>query len=185
MPLFLRLRVQIALITCLSSACLAHGETLRIPGPPAGAKVEINGVAVGVTPFEKDYPGGYFHKTKTLVGSRLSHPLIARLSFAGYSIKEIVLTEGPSDWISLKGRNYGPYWLFKSSHFEVTLDSVTATFTGSVGTNLSAGTANISPELSLEALAAAAKPAVVRSEEHTSELQSRFGISYAVFCLKK
>src|ERR1043166_9764264 len=24
-----------------------------------------------------------------------------------------------------------------------------------------------------------------RSEEHTSELQSRFGISYAVFCLKK
>src|ERR1043166_2863289 len=29
-------------------------------------------------------------------------------------------------------------------------------------------------------------PAVIsRSEEHTSELQSRFGISYAVFCLKK
>src|ERR1043166_10156210 len=27
--------------------------------------------------------------------------------------------------------------------------------------------------------------ALVRSEEHTSELQSRFGISYAVFCLKK
>src|ERR1043166_3261285 len=26
---------------------------------------------------------------------------------------------------------------------------------------------------------------VPRSEEHTSELQSRFGISYAVFCLKK
>jgi len=24
-----------------------------------------------------------------------------------------------------------------------------------------------------------------RSEEHTSELQSRFGISYAVFCLKE
>src|ERR1043166_8037398 len=28
-------------------------------------------------------------------------------------------------------------------------------------------------------------PAHSRSEEHTSELQSRFGISYAVFCLKK
>src|ERR1043166_2148125 len=27
--------------------------------------------------------------------------------------------------------------------------------------------------------------ALDRSEEHTSELQSRFGISYAVFCLKK
>src|ERR1043166_637199 len=28
-------------------------------------------------------------------------------------------------------------------------------------------------------------PEKIRSEEHTSELQSRFGISYAVFCLKK
>src|SRR3546814_8621773 len=28
-------------------------------------------------------------------------------------------------------------------------------------------------------------PAVVRSEEHTSELQSLMRISYAVFCLKK
>src|ERR1043166_4575612 len=28
-------------------------------------------------------------------------------------------------------------------------------------------------------------PVLNRSEEHTSELQSRFGISYAVFCLKK
>src|ERR1043166_10011176 len=28
-------------------------------------------------------------------------------------------------------------------------------------------------------------PDADRSEEHTSELQSRFGISYAVFCLKK
>jgi len=31
----------------------------------------------------------------------------------------------------------------------------------------------------------ATKLAVLRSEEHTSELQSRFGISYAVFCLMK
>src|ERR1043166_10314536 len=29
------------------------------------------------------------------------------------------------------------------------------------------------------------KAADARSEEHTSELQSRFGISHAVFCLKK
>src|ERR1043166_3328550 len=30
-----------------------------------------------------------------------------------------------------------------------------------------------------------AGPGASRSEEHTSELQSRFGISYAVFCLQK
>src|SRR3546814_7036177 len=29
------------------------------------------------------------------------------------------------------------------------------------------------------------QPAVIRSEEHTSELQSLMRISYAVFCLKK
>src|SRR3546814_2018543 len=33
--------------------------------------------------------------------------------------------------------------------------------------------------------AAAAAPSGVRSEEHTSELQSLMRISYAVFCLKK
>src|ERR1043166_8131105 len=32
---------------------------------------------------------------------------------------------------------------------------------------------------------AVSRSAGLRSEEHTSELQSRFGISYAVFCLKK
>src|SRR3546814_6130356 len=33
--------------------------------------------------------------------------------------------------------------------------------------------------------AARRRPAAVRSEEHTSELQSLMRISYAVFCLKK
>ena len=33
--------------------------------------------------------------------------------------------------------------------------------------------------------AAQLKEKSVRSEEHTSELQSLFAISYAVFCLKK
>lgn len=47
---------------------------LRITGTPPGAKVEINGVAVGATPFDKDYPGGYFHKTKT--AARLSFDAI-------------------------------------------------------------------------------------------------------------
>jgi PEGA domain len=36
--------------------CIAHAEKLRITGAPPGAKVEINGVAVGTTPLEKEYP---------------------------------------------------------------------------------------------------------------------------------
>ncbi len=46
-----------------------HAEKLRITSTPPDAKAEINGVAVGTTPLEKDYRGGYFHKTKTAVGS--------------------------------------------------------------------------------------------------------------------
>src|SRR3546814_9453225 len=36
-----------------------------------------------------------------------------------------------------------------------------------------------------QASACSAMPSVIRSEEHTSELQSLMRISYAVFCLKK
>ena len=150
MPLFFRPSALIALVSFVFFTCVAHAEKLRITSTPPGAKVEINGVAVGTTPFEKDYPGGYFRKAKTAVGSRLGHPLVAGLSFDGYSIKEIVLTEGPAEWISLKGRNYGNYFLFKTTHFDVKLDSVTATFTGGVSARLPAGSANLSPEVSLE-----------------------------------
>ena len=51
----------------------AYARKLRITSTPRGGKVEIKGLAVGTTPFEKDYPGGYFHKSKTAVGSRLGH----------------------------------------------------------------------------------------------------------------
>jgi hypothetical protein len=54
------------------------------------------------------------------------------------------------------------YWLFKTDHFDVKLDSLGATFTGGVSARLPAGAANLAPELSLEALAALAKPAVVQ-----------------------
>jgi len=118
---------------------VAHAEKLRISGTAPGAKVEIKGVAVGTTPLEKDYPGGYVHGTKTAIGSRFGLRLVKRLSFDGYSIKEIVLTEGPAKWISLKGRNYGNYFLFKTTHFDVKLDSVTATFTAGVSARLPAG----------------------------------------------
>jgi hypothetical protein len=46
--------------------------------------------------------------------------------------KKIALTEGRAEWISLKGRNYGNYFLFKTKHFDVRLDSIIATFTDSI-----------------------------------------------------
>src|SRR5713226_8976062 len=46
----------------------------------------------------KGFPGGYFHKTRTSMGLRLEHPMVARISLSGYATKELTLTEGPMLW---------------------------------------------------------------------------------------
>lgn len=154
-----RLAATLLLLVCPLGAA---AETLKITSKPPRASVEINGVLAGTTPFEKDYPGGYFHKTKTSMGSRLEHALVARISLAGYATKEIRLTDGPMNWISLNGRNHGEYWLLKSDHFEVELQAVGQVFTGGVSAKLSsAGSVDLRPELSLEELVRRTKPAVV------------------------
>src|SRR6266481_6329157 len=100
-------------------------------------------------------------KTRTSMGSRLEHPVVARISLTGYASKEVKLTEGPMNWISLNGRNRGEYWLFKSDHFHVDLRPISETFTGEVAAKMSDGGAILQPELSLEELVRQAKPAVV------------------------
>ena len=96
-----------AILLLLSCPARAAADTLKITSTPPGATVEIDGVRAGTTPFETDYPGGYLHKTKTSMGSRLEHPMVARVSLAGYVTKEVRLTDGPMNWISINGRNRG------------------------------------------------------------------------------
>jgi S1-C subfamily serine protease len=144
--------------------CPAHAaaETLKITSKPSGATVEIDGVLAGTTPFEKEYPGGYFHKTLTSMGSRLEHPMVARISLTGYATKELQMTDGPMNWISVNGRNHGEYWLLKSDHFNVDLRPISEVFTGGVTAKLpGAGSVDLQPELSLEELVRMTKPAVV------------------------
>jgi hypothetical protein len=91
--------------------------------------VQINGVLVGTTPYQQNIPGGYLHKTKTSLGSRLGHPMVVRLTLEGYAAKGIQFTEGPMIWVStLKGHNHGNYWLIKTDHFQVELQSASQTF---------------------------------------------------------
>ena len=139
----------------------AFAEKLRITSNPSGATVEIDGAPVGTTPFEKDYPGGYFHKTRTSLGARLEHPMMARISLAGYVTKELTLTEGPMSWVSLNGHSHGDYYLLKSNHFHVELPLISDTFTGEVAANVSGPDGSVAPELSLEELVGQTKPAVV------------------------
>jgi S1-C subfamily serine protease len=150
-----------ALLILLACPAQTFADKLRITSNPSGATVEINGVAMGTTPFEKEYPGGYFHKTRTSFGARLEHPMVARMSLTGYTTKEVVLTEGPMEWISLYGRSHGDYWLLKSNHFEVDLRPIAETFTGDVSAEISGASIELKPELSRDELIRRTKPAVV------------------------
>jgi len=140
---------------------LSLAQSLKITSNPPGATVELDGVPVGTAPFEKNFPGGYFHRARTIFGQRLEHPMVARISLAGFITHEIALTEGPMDWIDLHGRNHGQYWLFRSDHFHVDLDTIANTFTGEVSAASTAQPVAVQPELSLEEIVLRAKPAVV------------------------
>ena len=66
-----------------SQFSVSRAEALKISSSPPGATVELNGVILGTTPVEESLPGGYFHRTHTVFGERLEHPMIARESLAG------------------------------------------------------------------------------------------------------
>src|SRR6267378_4039983 len=157
-------RSELTLCAALFLLCCPppiFADKLQITSNPSGAAVELDGVAVGATPFEREFPGGYFHKTRTSMGSRLEHPVVARISLTGYASKELKLTEGPMNWISLNGRNRGEYWLLKSARFHVDLQPISETFTGGITAKVSDAAVVLQPELSLEELVRQAKPAVV------------------------
>ncbi len=161
-PSLRRFFVNASLLLCFVASSSA--ESLKITSSPPGASVEIDGVLMGTTPLQKSFPGGYFHRTLTVLGQRLQHPLVARVSLQGYSTREIPLTDGPMDWVDLHGHNHGQYWLFKSNQFHADLDAVASTFTGTVAAPRSAAPTSLvslRPELSMEETVRRVKPAVV------------------------
>jgi hypothetical protein len=99
-----------------------RADSLTISSSPAGASVEVDGKACGVTPLRLEYPGGYFHKTHTVFGARLEHALTLRIFKDGFVPQQITLTEGPYDWVSATGKHHGTYYLLKSNQVNLTLD---------------------------------------------------------------
>jgi S1-C subfamily serine protease len=93
--------------------------------------------------------------------------MIARISLPGYTSKEIQMTEGPMNWVSLKGHNHGEYWLLKLKQFHVELDPISKVFTGNISADI-AEPAERFPETDIarappiEDVITRAKPAVVR-----------------------
>jgi hypothetical protein len=90
-----------------------------------------------------------------------------RISLAGYATKEIQMTEGPMNWVSLKGHNHGEYWLVKTNHFHVDLDPISKVFTGTISADIAEPAeprrdSAPEPDPPVEDVIARAKPAVVR-----------------------
>lgn len=98
----------------------AVGEKVVITSEPSGAAVEIEERS-GTTPYQADFPDGYFHEPRILLSKHLSRPLIARLTLEGYESQEIVLTLGPREWVSNNGHKRFQYFVFGRTHFHVLL----------------------------------------------------------------
>jgi len=134
-------------VLCLLNSS-ARAATLSISSTPSGATVEINGLITGKTPYTVQYPGGYFHKTHTVFGSRLEHPIVVRISMDGYASQQITVTEGPFTWHSFNGRSEGNYWLIKTDHFQAILEPIARIFTGEPEIHSAKADANEPPRLS-------------------------------------
>lgn len=110
-------------IFILSAAPIARGDNLTIASSPPGAKVEMNGVVVGTTPYLLKIPGSYLHRPHSVFSEKLEHQMIARIYKEGFAAQEVVLTEGPYKWISATGVVHGSYYLLKTSHVDISLES--------------------------------------------------------------
>lgn len=121
-----------ALASIIICCCLpAFGKTyLTINSTPPGAKVEIDGVVVGVTPFSVEVPGGYLHGTKSVFGKLLRQQMHVRLTLDGYLPVDADLARGPMQWFALNGTYHGDFWLLKTDTFSFTLQQAATTFTG-------------------------------------------------------
>jgi S1-C subfamily serine protease len=152
----------VAVLLLILSPSIARADKLTINSNPPGATVEIDGVKVGKTPFVKDYPGGYFRRTKTAFGSRLEHPLMARITLDGFAPKIVTLCDGPQQWRDMHGRERGEYWTFKVSSFDVPLVPIAKEFTGTVAVKTARNTSvEYVRDLKLEEVVALVKPSVV------------------------
>lgn len=150
-------------------ASAVHANTLTVTSIPPGATVEINGLVVGKTPFSSKMPGAYFHKPHMAFGTRLEHPMVVRISLPGYASEQLTITEGPYAWRAFTGREEGDYFLVKSDHFQVTLNPLRDTFTGSPEISIEKNSATAGAELPVDAIAKQSDPAIVRVEGNLAQ----------------
>jgi S1-C subfamily serine protease len=144
-------------------------DHLSITSVPAGATVEIDGIAVGKTPYEVVVPGGYIHGAKSVFGKLLRQQMHLRLLLDGYLPLDADLARGPMPWIAFNGTYHGDYWLLKTPNFNFTLSKAATTFTGNVQAAIARPELAAIQSLTTEEIVRVASPSVLllRSSEGT------------------
>jgi hypothetical protein len=155
------------LLALLLLAARTHAEKLTITSTPPGATLEIDGAIVGTTPYEIAYPGGYFHKTHTVFGTRLEHAMLLHIYKDGYAPQKVEMTSGPFEWVAVTGRHHGKYFLLKSKRFDITLEPAANSAKVATGANARAGPMHPHPAISSWSSASAES-----SDSGTVEIES-------------
>lgn len=102
------------LATCLcASVAAAKDLEIVVDSDPSGARVEMNGNTMCVTPCRRMYPKGYFDSPNTIFTKYLAESVVLTLSKDGYYTKTVEITHGPFLWRSFNGANSFIYYLLE------------------------------------------------------------------------
>jgi hypothetical protein len=107
----------------LSGTALAE-KKLTITSEPDGARIEINGQQVGVTPNEKKVKDFLFNGPKYLWSEWLNTPLQMTVSKDGYVAQTIIITSGPYRWVNLNNTAEKIYYVISNTSFHVKLQKI-------------------------------------------------------------
>ena len=103
----------------------AGSDTVEIVSTPPGARIEVNGSVLGMTPYTWKIGSFALNPNKTWrFARRLETPLRLRLSQPGYVTRELTITEGPLLWTSLDGSVKQRYFVVPSRSFDIHLDKI-------------------------------------------------------------
>lgn len=103
----------------------AHAEKMfSVTSDPPDARVEINGQAVGTTPFQKKVKDFLFNGPKYLWSEWLNTPLQVTVSKDGYVAQTIVITNGPYRWVNFNYTAEKIYYVITQQSFHVKLQKI-------------------------------------------------------------
>lgn len=133
--------ILVAAFVCAVSTSARAEKQFTIISDPSDARVEINGQAVGTTPFTKKVKDFLFNGPKYLWSEWLNTPLQVTVSKDGYVAQTIVITRGPYRWVNLNNTAEKIFYVITQQTFHVQLQKI-GEF---MGTNPLAAAASPSP----------------------------------------